>query len=75
MKTSIIKVGNSRGIRLPKSFIEEANLGDDVELKLGKNKITISQIKPEVNDEALLSEKALFDWLSPVEDEAWQYLQ
>lgn len=75
MKTSIIKVGNSRGIRLPKSFIEEANLGDDVELKLGKNKITISQIKPEVNDEVLLSEKALFDWLNPVEDEAWQYLQ
>lgn len=34
MRNRIVKIGNSRGIRLPKPLIliEEAGLGDDVEL-------------------------------------------
>ena len=34
MKTRIVKIGNSRGIRLPKPLIEEAGLGEDVELRV-----------------------------------------
>ena len=34
MKTRIVKIGNSRGIRLPKPLIEKAGLGEDVELRV-----------------------------------------
>ena len=34
MKTRIVKIGNSRGIRLPKPLIEEAGLEEDVELRV-----------------------------------------
>ena len=34
MKTRIVKIGNSRVIRLPKPLIEEAGLGEDVELRV-----------------------------------------
>lgn len=32
MKARIVRIGNSRGVRLPKVLIEELGLGDDVEL-------------------------------------------
>ena len=34
MKARIVKIGNSRGIRLPKPLIEEAGLEEDVELRV-----------------------------------------
>ncbi len=41
MKAQLIKIGNSRGLRLPKAVIEECNLGDVVEIKIRDKKITI----------------------------------
>jgi antitoxin MazE len=32
MRTRIIRIGNSRGIRIPKSLLEEAGLQDEVEI-------------------------------------------
>lgn len=34
MKTKIIRIGNSQGIRIPKPVLEEAGLGDEVELRI-----------------------------------------
>ena len=34
MKTKIVRIGNSRGVRIPKPMLEEAGLGDEVELRL-----------------------------------------
>lgn len=34
MKTRLIQIGNSRGIRIPKPLIEQAKLGDEVELRV-----------------------------------------
>lgn len=34
MKAKLIRVGNSKGIRIPKSLIEEFNFKDDVELDI-----------------------------------------
>ena len=34
MKTQIIKIGNSKGIRIPKPLLEECKLENDVELKI-----------------------------------------
>ena len=33
MKARLVQIGNSRGIRLPKAVLAEANLEDEVELK------------------------------------------
>lgn len=44
MKTKIVKIGNSRGIRIPKSFIDESGLKSEVELELDNGKIIIKPI-------------------------------
>lgn len=33
MKTSVIRIGNSRGIRIPKTLLEQCRLGGTVELE------------------------------------------
>ena len=44
MKTRIVRIGNSRGVRLPKPLIEEAGLGAEVELRVGKGAIVIARV-------------------------------
>jgi antitoxin MazE len=34
MKTRIVRIGNSRGVRIPKPLIEQAKLGEEVELRV-----------------------------------------
>ena len=41
MQVSLIKIGNSKGIRLSKTLIEKYNLRDTVELILEKGQIII----------------------------------
>jgi antitoxin MazE len=41
MKTRLVRIGNSRGIRLPKPLIEEAGLSDEVEVKAREGSIVI----------------------------------
>lgn len=78
MKASIITIGNSKGIRIPKPLLEESGLSGNVELKAVKGEIKIIAVKPKrkVSEAMLLSEKVLArDWLRPEEDEAWASLQ
>jgi antitoxin MazE len=42
MKARLVRIGNSRGIRLPKPVIEEAGLSQDVELHVRGNTVVIS---------------------------------
>ncbi len=42
VKTKVIKIGNSKGVRIPKALIEEANLGDEVELEVKGGKLLIT---------------------------------
>jgi antitoxin MazE len=44
MKTKVIKIGNSRGIRIPKSFIDQSGLKNEVELEIEDDKIIIRPI-------------------------------
>lgn len=45
MKAKIVKIGNSRGIRIPKNMIEDLGFSDEVEItKNGKN-LMISRVK------------------------------
>lgn len=41
MKARLIRIGNSRGVRLPKPLIEEAGLGDEVEIWVRGSAIVI----------------------------------
>jgi len=41
VKTSIIKIGNSKGIRIPKPLLDQAALGEDVELEAGDGQIVL----------------------------------
>ncbi len=79
MKASIITIGNSKGIRIPKVLLEESGLTDEVDIKVikkGEIKILARKTPKKLSETALLSEEALAkDWLRPEEDEAWAYLQ
>lgn len=78
MKAIIVKVGNSKGVRIPKELLIKSGLERDVELSAKPGEIRIIRVRqtvPAVNEEALLSEATLSDWLSPEEDEAWKSLQ
>lgn len=44
MKTKIVKIGNSKGVRIPKSFLDESGLKSDVELEVNDGKIIIKPI-------------------------------
>lgn len=37
----LVAIGNSRGVRLPKAMIEQAGLGDDIELEVVDGTIVI----------------------------------
>ena len=41
MKTSIVRIGNSKGIRLPKSILDQCHLKDTVELEVEADALII----------------------------------
>ena len=45
MKTRIVKIGNSQGIRIPKLLLERSNLAEEVELEAEDNRIIIRSTK------------------------------
>lgn len=81
MKASIITIGNSKGVRIPKPLLEESGLGESVEIKAKKGEIRITRAPVEskkkiiFNKEYLMSLSALSDWNDPEEDKAWAHLQ
>ena len=53
METAIIKIGDSKGVRLSKSILEQYNITEKVELILEKGRIILKPIeKPRKNWEA-----------------------
>lgn len=79
VKTQIVRIGNSKGVRIPKSLLLESRLGTDVELRVRRGEIRILPVrapKQRVADTLILSERALAkDWKRPEEEAAWQRLQ
>ena len=57
METSIIKIGNSKGLRLSKTILEKYNIKDKVELILEKDQIILKPIaRPRENWEKKFKE-------------------
>jgi antitoxin MazE len=44
VKSKLVRIGNSRGVRLPKPLIDEAGLVDEVELRVREGAIIISPV-------------------------------
>ena len=45
MKTRLVQIGNSCGVRLPKPLIEEVELDDEVELQVREGTIVIRPLR------------------------------
>ena len=46
MHTRLVRVGNSRGVRIPKPLLEEAGLDGDVRLRVVRSGIVIEPARP-----------------------------
>lgn len=75
VKVRIIRIGNSRGIRIPKTILEECRLEDTVELQAQEGKLVVQPIRTarqgweeayhrmaEAKADALLDEPVVTDW-------------
>lgn len=44
MKSSIVRIGNSRGIRIPKAILEQCRLGSTVELEVRDGQLVVRPV-------------------------------
>jgi antitoxin MazE len=59
MKTKLIRIGNSQGVRIPQSFIEESGLSKEIEMILKGNEIILRRLEETRKDwEAAFKEMA-----------------
>ncbi len=42
MRTDLVRIGNSRGIRIPKPIIEQCGFGEKVELRVENHRLIVS---------------------------------
>jgi antitoxin MazE len=45
IRSKVVKIGNSRGIRIPRTVLEQAGLTDDVEMTVEGNKLIIQAVR------------------------------
>ncbi len=80
--SKVVKIGNSRGIRIPRTVLEEAGLTDEVEMKVEGNKLIIQASRhprqgwdehfadmAEKGDDQLLDETSQTRW----DEEEWTW--
>jgi antitoxin component of MazEF toxin-antitoxin module len=78
MQSTIIQIGNSKGVRLPKDMLTLSGIKKDIEIRVKKGEIKIVPAKKSknVNEFAAASEASFAkDWLRPEEEEAWKIYQ
>jgi antitoxin component of MazEF toxin-antitoxin module len=78
MQSTIIQIGNSKGVRLPKDVLVLSGIKKDIEIRVKKGEIKIVPAKKAktVDEFATVSEASFAkDWLRPEEEEAWKIYQ
>ena len=45
MKTSMIRIGNSRGVRIPRPIIEQLHLGNEVDMSADQGRLIIQPLR------------------------------
>ena len=82
MKTRIVRIGNSQGVRIPKPLLQQAGLPEEVEIRAGHGRIVIeAAFKPRAGwaEAAKLlrerGEDGLFDEPTPTrfDREEWEW--
>ena len=84
MRTRIVKIGNSQGVRIPKLLLERSNLAEEVELEAEDNRIIIRSTKQPRQDwerafraMAERGDDSLLDNISPAQsqwdEDEWQW--
>jgi antitoxin MazE len=75
MKSKIIKIGNSKGVRIPANILKELNIKENINMEIEKNRLVISPVNSpregwkkaamklhENKDDELLIDDALDEW-------------
>lgn len=78
MRTTIITIGNSKGIRIPKPLLKESGISKNVDISVKKGEIKIVPVDDtkSINGFTKASEASFAkDWLRPEEEEAWKAYQ
>lgn len=83
VKSKIIKIGNSRGLRIPKVLLKQLNIRDEVELEIQEKQLVIRPVEKHRKGWALQFEQMainhddqLLDDASSLTkwgDEAWEW--
>ena len=50
MKVSIVSIGNSKGIRIPKSILDQCNFNKEADLEVKHNKLVIKPVKKKIRE-------------------------
>ena len=78
MQSTIIQIGNSKGVRIPKDVLTLSGINKNIEIKVKRGEIKIVPIKEtkKADDFAVASEESFAkDWLRPEEEEVWKVYQ
>ncbi len=72
-----MKIGNSQGVRIPKSILVQAHLTGELDMTIVDDGLLLTPVvEPDTGLSLMLaSREALSDWERPEEDAAWAFLQ
>ncbi|HEX6124234.1 MAG TPA: AbrB/MazE/SpoVT family DNA-binding domain-containing protein [Pyrinomonadaceae bacterium] len=81
MKAQIIRIGNSQGVRIPKTLLEDGKLSGEVELELHEDGILIRSLqKPRANWDAQFrtiadadDDQQVYETPTEFEKKEWQW--
>lgn len=82
IRSKVVKIGNSRGIRIPRTVLEQAGLTDEVEMTVEGNKLIIQAFRQprqeweeRFADMAKQGDDQLLDEASPTQwdEEEWTW--
>lgn len=82
IRGKVVKIGNSRGIRIPRALLEQAGLSDEVEMKVEGDQLIIHPVRKSRegwetqfalmaanNDDQLLEDMIISEW----DEEEWTW--
>jgi antitoxin MazE len=77
MRGKVVRIGNSQGVRIPKSLLQDAQLSGEVDMTVVDDGLLITPVIEVDTGLSLMlaSHDALSDWERPEEEEAWASLQ
>jgi antitoxin MazE len=82
VRTRIVRIGNSQGVRIPKALLEECGLSGDVDMTVRDGSLVISSAAPRQDwadafrEMALQGDDALLDADAPLtsfDEESWEW--